>query len=561
MDLGEALVGQLVDTRYRLVRLLGEGAFGLVFEAEHIAGAEVIARVALKLIRHSVGAGSEQYAELKHGLALNHQNIVRCYSAGDTFVSLNGRRVSVLFVAMELADYTLAARLRQSRLGHAEAVAMTQDVASGLAYLLKSDLAHRDLKPSNVLNVGGRWKIADFGLSAPLDAGRTAARDAAGTLPYQPPESLESKVSPAGDCWSLGALLLEALTGQLPFDAASTGEWLYLLKTAEPQLPPGLPEPFDRIIAGCLQRNRAARSTPQQVLEAVRVRPDRQEPNTRAYCVVAPEGGHYNSVATAVRRAAPWSRVLVKPGVYKGPIVLNEPIELIALGASADVVLDGGNQPALVINTSDAMVRGFTLRMSAPSSRAKAAVEVLSGQSLLDLCEVLTAAAACLHVASRKARPYIRRCRFHGGRHEAVIFDEDAEGTLDDCQIRAAPRTALALRDKANPVVRRCQVVASGFRGVHVGERARGIVEDCVIEGGGGPAIELSRHCQPIIRKTRVVAGADVAIQAASGAKAILAECTIVAPEGQDLKLGKGHQIQRLNVSHVVEDGGRREAL
>lgn len=547
MNIGEALVGQLVDARYRLVRVLGNGAFGFVFEAEHVAAAQVLARVALKLVPHRIADGTEPFEELKRGLALSHPNVVRCFSAGDATVKLNDKPFPVLYLAMELADSTLEDRLKGGRLGQAEALEVLRDVASGLAYLVESDLAHRDLKPSNVLRVGGRWKIADFGVSAPLEDGQTVVGDPAGTFLYQSPESFDGKVSPASDCWSLGVTLLEALTGQWPFDAASRGEWLYLLKESDANIPPGLPEPFDEIIPGCLRRDRTQRLSASTILRLLRSRQASHLPDTRAYAVVAPEGGHFDSVTSAVRHAAPWSRVLVKPGVYKGTVVLDKPIELIALGASADVVLDGGAAAALVIDTADALVRGFSLSMSTKAaSNAKAALEIRSGQSVIDLCEVSTAATSCLHVSGRAARPIVRRCRFIGGRHESVIYGEDAEGVIEACRIQSAPRAALSIRDKANPVVRRCQIVEPRFRGVHAGDHARGLIEDCTIAGGSAPAIEISRNARPIFRRVTCVAGSDVAVQASSGAKAVFMECRLDAPKGRDWKLAAGHQVQRL---------------
>ncbi|MGD9902615.1 MAG: protein kinase [Vicinamibacterales bacterium] len=546
MSFGEALVGQLVDARYRLTRVIGEGGFGQVFEADHLVDTRVLRRVALKLIPHRRGGDERQYDELKHGLNLSHPNVVRCYSCGDSSVQVNGRALPVLFVAMELAEATLADRLKQSRLGHAEAMDVARGVAAALTYLLDRQLSHRDIKPSNVLRVEGQWKLGDFGVSAPLDAGQTAAGDAAGTLVYQAPESVEGQVSPAGDSWSLGVTLLEALTGQRPFDAGSVGEWLYLLKKEQPKVPPGLPEPFDRIIEGCLQRDRKQRLTPAKILSLLENRPESLEQESKAYCVVAPTGGNYQSVVDAVREAAPWSRVLVRPGTYMGQILLNKPLELIAVGASTDVVLDGDATSALVIDTVDAMVRGFSLRMSGASSDAPAVIEVRSGQSMIDLCEVSAKTTACLHVGGRTARPIVRRCRFIGGQHEGVIFDEDAEGTLEACQIVAAPRTGVVIRDKANPVIRRCELQRTRFRGLHCGTNARGVVEDCHIEGGAGPAIEVSRGAQPMLRRVRVVAGADFAIQAGYGAKAIVTGCSIDAPNDRAWKLASGHQVQRL---------------
>jgi hypothetical protein len=237
--------------------------------------------------------------------------------------------------------------------------------------------------------------------------------------------------------------------------------------------------------------------------------------------------------------------VLVKPGTYRGRVVVDKPLELIALGASADVVIDGVGEPALVVDTADALVRGFTLISSAATATGKAVVEIMSGQSVVDLCEVRAVNQACLNAWGHKARPIVRRCRFIGGRHEGVVFAEGAEGMLDSCEIRSSPRAGVAIRDKANPLLRRCQIVEPGFRGLHAGDKGRGIVEDCSIEGGAGPAIELASGSQVIVRRSQVTAAKDAAIQASSGARAIIADCTLVATPGRDWKLASGHQVQR----------------
>jgi hypothetical protein len=87
---------------------------------------------------------------------------------------------------------------------------------------------------------------------------------------YMPPESFDGMVSPAWDVWSLGILVMEALTGQKPFEATSQQQVIRLILTQEPIIPKGLPLPYDEVIRHCLIKDHHTRWSAEQVLEVVR---------------------------------------------------------------------------------------------------------------------------------------------------------------------------------------------------------------------------------------------------------------------------------------------------
>ncbi|MFM6214270.1 serine/threonine protein kinase, partial [Planktothrix sp.] len=86
-------------------------------------------------------------------------------------------------------------------------------------------IVHRDLKPGNVLRVGDKWRLSDFGLVKVI--GKNSVMDTinlTGTAGYAPPEAYQGKVATAWDLWSLGIIIVEALTGRLPFSGNTLHE-------------------------------------------------------------------------------------------------------------------------------------------------------------------------------------------------------------------------------------------------------------------------------------------------------------------------------------------------
>ena len=214
---------------YELVRELGRGGMGVVYEAKHLKRGN---RVALKTLPTGVH-GQEINADRLHNFRrefrslaeINHSNLV-----GMQTLEVDG---SQWFFTMDLIEGTefLNYVRPQNRLDEVRLRSALKQLAVGIIFLHENGIVHRDLKPSNVLvEPDGRVLILDFGLVAQLqhvgDATATGSAMFAGTPRYAAPEQMFGERTEATDWYAFGTMLYEALAGHPPFTASSQVELL-----------------------------------------------------------------------------------------------------------------------------------------------------------------------------------------------------------------------------------------------------------------------------------------------------------------------------------------------
>lgn len=261
------LEGQVVDGKYHLDQLLGTGGFGAVFHANHVVADRLVRQVAIKLLQVDPGHMDRQFEELVAAANLSHQYMLQAFDAGQCSL-VNG--VIFFYLAMEVADSSLEQRLFTGRLAVEEATALASNIAGALKYLHSKNLVHRDVKPGNILRVGDMWKLSDLGLVRGVgDHSAIQTGTLVGTPGYAPPEAYDGVVSPAWDIWSLGVLLVEALTGQIPFRGDTPQAQQAAVLQQEP-VTDGVPASLRSLVEGCLNKERQHRWTAAQVAEALR---------------------------------------------------------------------------------------------------------------------------------------------------------------------------------------------------------------------------------------------------------------------------------------------------
>ncbi|HEY7725301.1 MAG TPA: serine/threonine-protein kinase, partial [Anaeromyxobacteraceae bacterium] len=202
--------GEVLDGRYEVVRELGRGGFGAVYEA---LDTELQRRVALKTLRpgrtRDDWADEQLQREARAAAQVSHPGVVTLFEAR---VCDQGS-----YLVMELLrGETLAERLGRGPLPAAEAVEVGLQAARALAHVHAHGLLHRDLKPGNLfLGEDGRVKLLDMGLAHLL--GRASAP--AGTPGYVAPEQWRGEaVDGRADVFALGAVLYEAVSGRRAFE-------------------------------------------------------------------------------------------------------------------------------------------------------------------------------------------------------------------------------------------------------------------------------------------------------------------------------------------------------
>jgi tRNA A-37 threonylcarbamoyl transferase component Bud32 len=248
------LPNSILMNRYRIIREIGSGGMGLVYEAED---EKLKMRVAVKVMREILsrdpGSVSRLIAEAKHSMVLSDLNIVRVHNFEDD--------TTVKFLVMEYVEGgTLAGLLaKQEKLTEAETCRLAIEICKGLQHAHDRKIYHRDLKPANILiGKDGTVKIADFGIARACRDSMTRLTSQAdsGTLLYMAPEQLDGETSAATDVYSLGVVLYEMLSGNPPFH---TGFIPDQIRRILPKLIPGVSEAMNRIVLKCLEKNPADR--------------------------------------------------------------------------------------------------------------------------------------------------------------------------------------------------------------------------------------------------------------------------------------------------------------
>jgi len=257
------LEGTNLDNRYFLNKLLGTGGFGAVYFTDEVVRDRVIRQLAVKLIELDEDNSETQLEELIAATNLKHPHLLDCFAPGECELS----NEDFLYLLMELAQTSLETQIETGKLSENEVRQLISEVASALVYLHDKKITHRDLKPGNILKVGDKWKISDFGLVRKLQKGSvTMTSTLLGSAGYAPPEAYDGQISTSWDIWSLGIIIAEALTGELPFKGDTPLQLQNQIIKEKPdlsQLPPTMKE----LVEACLQKDRKNRPTAQQVLD------------------------------------------------------------------------------------------------------------------------------------------------------------------------------------------------------------------------------------------------------------------------------------------------------
>jgi hypothetical protein len=251
----------VVANRYSIVRTLGGGGMGKVY----LAHDEILDRdVALKVLREHLTEDEEFAERFKRealsAAALSHPNIVSVYD--------RGQEAGTSYIAMEyVPGGTLKERI--SRGGPLEAGAATSvalQIAEALHAAHQRGVIHRDIKPHNVLLTStGSAKVADFGIARAASAATISQRSMVlGTASYMSPEqAMGETVTPQSDLYSLGVVLYEMLTGELPYTAESpvAVSMKHVNESLRPprELNPEIPEELNALITKLLAKDPDAR--------------------------------------------------------------------------------------------------------------------------------------------------------------------------------------------------------------------------------------------------------------------------------------------------------------
>jgi serine/threonine protein kinase len=257
------MIGQTIS-HYKVLEKLGEGGMGIVYKAQDT---KLDRLVALKFLPPHLSASEQDKArfiqEAKAASAINHPNICTIYSIDE--------HDQQLFIAMEFVEgQTLREKSQSATINLKSAIEIGIQIAEGLAAAHEKGIVHRDIKPENIMvRKDGIVQIMDFGLAKLRASGSkitrlTKAGSTVGTAGYMSPEQIQGQdADHRSDIFSLGVLLYELFTGQLPFKGVHETALLYEIVNVDPApmstVRSDIDPELDRIVLECLQKEPSER--------------------------------------------------------------------------------------------------------------------------------------------------------------------------------------------------------------------------------------------------------------------------------------------------------------
>lgn len=353
---------ELVGGRYRIVRELGRGGMGVVYEALQ----EDLRRpVAVKVLRNGGATSADAHErflrEARAAASFNSPHVVQVLDFGTT---------PTPYLVMELlVGMTLAQRHARERLSQRDVVDYARQVLQALEMAHARGIIHRDIKPANLFQVEGdrgTWKLLDFGVAKLAHATHalTAEGNMLGTFAYMAPELFgdPSAVRPCADIYALGVCMFESLAGRRPTTRADFAGILAELETQAapalrdlaPTVSPGLAEVIERAASRDPRMRFDSARAMLSALDGCERRPSGAAPALASGASIAP--GHAHSARAPVGSRGAWPFVLggaalllaVGAGVGAGIYEVTSNPSRTEAGASASI--DGG--PASTVGAS-----------------------------------------------------------------------------------------------------------------------------------------------------------------------------------------------------------------
>jgi serine/threonine protein kinase len=281
---GGVMIGQKLS-HYQFTERISEGGMGTVYKAEDFALKRTVAIKMIKPSHQDPQIASKRFLREAQAISqIDHPNVV-------TVHEIIQKGDANFLIMQYIHGESLRERLRRQRMDPSSAFRVASDVAAGLDAAHQIGVVHRDIKPENIMiDQSGRSKVLDFGVARLVDRSTLTRKGRiVGTLPYMAPENIKGNpVDARSDVYSLGVVLYEMLSGQVPLDDKEEAAFFFKIINVDPEpvstRVPGLSLDVDPILVKALAKDPARRyQTAAEMrldLEATYKKLDAEKPTT-----------------------------------------------------------------------------------------------------------------------------------------------------------------------------------------------------------------------------------------------------------------------------------------
>ena len=240
--------------------------------------------------------------------------------------------------------------------------------------------------------------------------------------------------------------------------------------------------------------------------------------------IVSPTGdGQSRTIADAVGKAAPGTRIFVRPGTYRETLRIEKPVEIIGEGPATGIVLEGTGPTLIQVKADTFSLHGLTLQGHAGEGAGSPLVEVLRGTVLLEDCTVGNGGTG-ISVTGGKTRAVLRRLSLHGSGETGVLATGRSSVWMDGCRLTSC-RSGITVSDGAEAGIHGC-AVRGGSYGIEFSSRSGGSVEDSEVSHAAYAGILVRDGSDPAVQGCRVH-HANFGVEVSDRGKGTFADCDL----------------------------------
>lgn len=231
--------------------------------------------------------------------------------------------------------------------------------------------------------------------------------------------------------------------------------------------------------------------------------------------------GEYLSINSALAAAQDGDRIVVSAGIYRESLVILKAIEIVADGL---VTIQSNSSSSVFSRATGAALRGCKLRSEAGDLFS---IHVISGNLVVEDCDVSSAGRGCIGVHGIDVKPSIRRCKIHDGAGFGVFVYDGASSEIEDCEIFNNVLAGISVAGGARPNVRRCRIYGGKVQGVLVTENSSGLFLGCEIFANHDSGVCIMNDANPIFRKCMICWGNLVGVEVLDKGCGVLEDCEV----------------------------------